>query len=285
MSVLARSLRDFSKDGGVTYAGSLAYFFIVSIVPLFLFVITVLSYVLGGQREFYDYLVDEVLALFPEITRGFTAELRKLITFRAIGNLSLLIFAVVSFELYRQMQVAIQAIFKVVDRRPILNSVAVSIVVICSFVFLMFAAFSLSTMVPLLKALDEYFPVLEIGTRTAVLMRFVLPLLIVLSTAVFMYMVLPRRRIRLRDAFWGGLFTTVMMEAAKHLFTFYVSSIRNIGAVYGSLSAFVAFLLWVYFSAAIFLVGGEIVHNVGEYADALPRRRATDRIRSWWEAV
>ncbi|HAM51008.1 MAG TPA: hypothetical protein DCP92_10095 [Nitrospiraceae bacterium] len=35
------------------------------------------------------------------------------------------------------------------------------------------------------------------------------------------------------------------------------------GTIYGPLSAFVIFLLWVFYSSCIFLIGAEVVHNLG----------------------
>jgi membrane protein len=50
---------------------------------------------------------------------------------------------------------------------------------------------------------------------------------------------------------------------AKHLFTWYVGTVVKMGTIYGSLTAFVVFLLWVFYSSCIFLIGAEIVHNQG----------------------
>jgi membrane protein len=77
-----------------------------------------------------------------------------------------------------------------------------------------------------------------------------------------MYKFLPRKKVQFRTALAGSLFTTVLLEAAKHLFTFYVVKVVHLGTVYGPLSAFVIFLLWVFYSSCIFLIGAEVVHNL-----------------------
>ena len=69
------------------------------------------------------------------------------------------------------------------------------------------------------------------------------------------------------DAIWGGLFTSVMIEAAKHMFTWYVGSISQLGTVYGSLSVFIIFLIWVFYCACIFILGAEIVHTLDTRAN------------------
>jgi membrane protein len=274
--LILRSMRNFYRDQGPTYAASLAYFFIVAVVPLILFTVTIFGYLLGESQEFITYFVDELIALFPSITVEITNELKRLITFKGLGAASLIIYAMVSFQLYRAMYLSMQAIFKVIDRRPFYLNILFSFGVVCVFVFLMFVSFSASTMVPLLAAMDPYIPIIEMGSFVSFLVRYVFPLALVTLTAIFMYIVIPRRRIRFFHAFWGGLFTAVMLEAAKHLFTWYVLNVRNLGAVYGSLSAFVVFLLWIYFSSSIFLLGGEIVHNLTDPTPRVPVRRSSD---------
>ncbi|MBU2235044.1 MAG: YihY/virulence factor BrkB family protein [Proteobacteria bacterium] len=75
-----------------------------------------------------------------------------------------------------------------------------------------------------------------------------------------LYALLPVKKITLRNALCGGVFTALLLEAARHLFNLYVVNVATqIGAIYGSLSSFVIFLLWIYYSACIFLIGAEIV--------------------------
>jgi len=280
LRLLVRSIRDVYRDNGPTYAASIAFFFIVAMVPLLMFTITLFSYLLGESQEFLTYFVDELMSLFPSITIGMTNELRKIITYKSIGAVGVVIYAFVSFQLYRAMHISVQVIFKVTDRRPLYLNVLYSLLVVSIFVFLMFVSFSVSTMIPLIQAIDQYIPLIDIGPTAVVMMRYVLPLFLVMFTSLFMYIVLPKRFIRFFHAFWGGLFTAVMLESAKHLFTWYVKNVRTLGLTYGSLTTFVVFLLWVYFSSSIFLIGGEIVHNLSEPLPTTPKRRATDRQKS-----
>jgi membrane protein len=62
----------------------------------------------------------------------------------------------------------------------------------------------------------------------------------------------------------GAIFTTTFFEIAKHVFTWYVGTVVQFGKIYGSLSAFVVFLLWVFYSSSIFLIGAEVVYNYND---------------------
>ncbi|MCK5506106.1 MAG: YihY/virulence factor BrkB family protein, partial [Thermodesulfovibrionia bacterium] len=60
----------------------------------------------------------------------------------------------------------------------------------------------------------------------------------------------------------GALLLTVLLELAKHFFTWFVKNLAYIGTIYGSLTTFILFLLWMYYLSCIFLLGGEFVNNL-----------------------
>ena len=124
-------------------------------------------------------------------------------------------------------------------------------------------SFAASSIVPLLKTLSPFLPGLKIGKITQFIIRFILPFILVLLTVTILYLLIPKKKINLIDSFRGALFTTIFLEIAKHAFTWYVSSVVELGKIYGPLTAFISFLLWMFYSSSIFLIGAEIVHISG----------------------
>ena len=73
-----------------------------------------------------------------------------------------------------------------------------------------------------------------------------------------LYKYLPNRRVRWETAMLASLFTSSLFELARNLFTRYVNSF-NPGSFYtGTLAAIVIIVVWVYYSATIFILGGEV---------------------------
>lgn len=83
----------------------------------------------------------------------------------------------------------------------------------------------------------------------------VLPFLITWIGLAAMYQVVPNRRVRWRDAVLGGLTAAVLFELARKGFVLYVGRFANYGEIYGALSAIPIFLIWVYLSWVIVLLG------------------------------
>ncbi len=83
-----------------------------------------------------------------------------------------------------------------------------------------------------------------------------------------LYWYLPARKIPFRSSAVGATFTAVAYELLKLGFTWYVTSVANYSNLFGSIGVVVILLLWIYYSSAVFILGGQIarVHEVRRHA-------------------
>jgi len=81
---------------------------------------------------------------------------------------------------------------------------------------------------------------------------------------VLIYKIIPHRRIHFSSALQAALFAGLLYELAKHLFAWYVVHLARYSIFYGSLSTLVIFVLWVYYSSTILVVGGEFAYFLEE---------------------
>ncbi|MBI4699444.1 MAG: YihY/virulence factor BrkB family protein, partial [Nitrospirae bacterium] len=128
-------------------------------------------------------------------------------------------------------------------------------------IFLLFS-FTASSVVVLAKNYLAHFLGLKTGLKTDILLRYIMPFILVFLTFTVIYVIIPRIRISWLNAFKGALLVTVMWEAAKYFFTWYVRNVTHLGTIYGSLTTFILFLVWFYYSSCIFLFGAEVVNNL-----------------------
>lgn len=112
-----------------------------------------------------------------------------------------------------------------------------------------------------------------------------LPLLASCAAFVLCYKLVPFCRVRFRHAAIGGITAAVLFEAAKHLFALYVTRFPTQQAVYGAFATVPIFLLWVYLSWTIVLLGAQLTHSlaVAPGPRAIPRDdwRAGDLYCAW----
>jgi len=89
-----------------------------------------------------------------------------------------------------------------------------------------------------------------------------LPLLATTTAFVLCYKLIPHCPVRFRHAVIGGIAAALAFEAAKHLFAIYVTQFPTQQAVYGAFATLPIFLLWVYLSWVIVLVGAQLTHSL-----------------------
>jgi membrane protein len=75
---------------------------------------------------------------------------------------------------------------------------------------------------------------------------------------LLIYRYLPARKAQWRTALMAATFTAVLFEVMKRLFGWYATSIANYSSTYGSLSTLIILFFWIYYTAIIFILGGEI---------------------------
>jgi membrane protein len=99
------------------------------------------------------------------------------------------------------------------------------------------------------------------------------PLAVAITTLAFtlLYALLPSRHVPLRAACWGGLFAALGFEVAKYGFRVYVTTAPTYQVVYGTLSVLPLFLVWIYVSWYVILVGAAVAATLAEGG---PRGRA-----------
>jgi membrane protein len=262
IKALGKSVLAFLKDECFYLAASISYFSIVSLVPLSLLIITLFGYLMGENQSLYNFMLSGLINLFPTVTEGITAELRRIITYKAISVLMLFIYGFLSLQLFYSMEHAINVIFKIPKKRHFLLSAFWSIFIVTLVIIFLLLSFTVSSVVEILKQYSISFFGLEIGYKASILFKYITPFILVLMTFTTIYIIIPRMKVSWRNALGGAVLVTVMWELAKHFFTWYVKNIIHFGAIYGSLTTFILFLLWVFYSSCIFLLGAEFVSTM-----------------------
>ncbi|MBA4373086.1 MAG: hypothetical protein C0402_09540 [Thermodesulfovibrio sp.] len=261
--LIGRSIVSFFRDDGLMLAASLSYFTMMALIPFCLFLMALFGQVLGNYPDFYNFLYVRLSSLFPTATERVAKDLVSLISHKGLGKVSLVLYGLLSFQLFLTIEKALNITFKIKKRRPLLQSVVASVAMITLIILLIGSSFATASVIPLISQLKPYFPGIRLGRITAFAVGYLLPFVMVLLTMTLVYRIMPRAVVRTAHAFKGACFTTVMLEIAKHAFTWYAMSIAQLGRVYGPLTAFVLFLLWLFYSCSLFLIGAGIVYNSG----------------------
>jgi membrane protein len=91
---------------------------------------------------------------------------------------------------------------------------------------------------------------------------------------LLMFLIIPATRVRLRSAALGALFSAVTWELGKHVFAASIGNSVRYSTLYGSLATIPIFLIWLYVTWVLVLVGLEIAYTHQNYGALVRRRRA-----------
>lgn len=89
-------------------------------------------------------------------------------------------------------------------------------------------------------------------------LRYCIPALLMFVTFSLLYKFVPNKRLKFRNIRVGAIFATIGWIITSLLFSTYVNNFGNYEKVYGSLGGMIALITWLYISALVILVGGEI---------------------------
>jgi membrane protein len=89
-----------------------------------------------------------------------------------------------------------------------------------------------------------------------------LPFLLVVAAFTVFYVLIPNTRVKLRAAFAGAMFAAVMWEVVGWVFTAFIAGSARYDIVYSALAGLIVFMVWIYISWLILLVGAVIAYYV-----------------------
>jgi membrane protein len=251
----------FIADDALSRGASIAFYVVTSIVPLLVIVISIAGAVFGreaAQGAIADQLTGvmgkEGAELVDATIRGASNKSAGIIA----SVLSLMTLLVTTSGVFGEMQAALNAIWKEPPKGGViarlLRSRAASLGVVAALVVTLLASLCISAV---LATPDAYISAhLPFGKQILALLN--LGISFLLDTFLFaaIYKILPDTDLEWHDVIVGAVVTAFLFEVGNLLIGIYLRS-SAVTSTYGAAGGLVALLLWIYYSAQIFLLGAE----------------------------
>ena len=258
-----RCLKAFRANQGLLLAGALAYYALLSIIPLLILVLIVLSHWL--DRALLLDTIERYLGwLFPGQGKPVVAELARFIEHREVLGWvllgTLIFFSSLAFTV---LENAMSIIFhhRVAVRR---RHFAVSAILpYCYILFLGCGVLVASLVAGGLEALGTHR--IDFLGRSWSLDFFSAAMLYLLGVAgeiliiSSVYLAMPVGRLSFRHALIGGVVAALLWEVTRHLLVWYFTRVSQISVVYGSLTTAIAVLLSLEIAATLLLFGAQVI--------------------------
>ncbi len=258
VKIVVRRLRE---DRCLRVAAALSFTTLLALVPLITVAFSMLSVFPVFEQwsvAFEDFMYRNFVPAAGDVVREnltqFTRQAGKL---TAVGLVVLLLSALF---LLATVEDNFNEIWRVHKGRSVFQRLLVYWAVISLGPLLIVASLSVSSYILTLPFLPDE------RTYRGLMSHFLPVLPFVLETVAFVifFMAMPNCTVRFRDALAGGIVAAVLFECAKKGFAIYVLNFRSYEVIYGALATIPIFLIWIYLSWLMVLVGAHVAAALPE---------------------
>jgi membrane protein len=279
-------LKAFRANQGLLLAGAVAYYTLLSIVPLLILTVMVLSNVVD-QKEVLETLRRALDHIAQGQGEAIIKELAGFMEHRLVIGwvlvISMIFFSSLAFKV---LENAISVIFlhRVAERK---RHFLVSMLLPFGYIVVIGVAILIGSLVlVLLIGMGEERLVIlghswSLGGVSRI-MLYVAGVLVEIFIITSIYLFMPVGRLALRHALIGGVTAGLLWEVIRHILAWYFSTYAQVSAVYGSLTTTIVLLLTLEIAATLLLLGAQVIAEyervgTGE-ADDPPTPMRTDRM-------
>ena len=260
---LSRVVHDFRRNQGLLLAGAIAYYALLSIVPLSILALIVLSHFIE-QALLFHTLSTYIEMMIPGYAVTLTEQVRVFLEYRtSVGSfvfLAMLFFSSIAFTVLENAMSVIFYHRVRTQRRHFLLSAVIPYVYILliglGILLVSFISGAIETYNGRQLVIFWWSLNLEGPSFVALYVIGILGEVLLLTS---FYLVMPMVRITFRHALMGGTIATVLWELTRHVLVWYYSVLSSVNLIYGSFATAVVALLSIEVIAIIILLGAQVI--------------------------
>jgi membrane protein len=254
------------EDNIFFLAGGIAFDVLFGAIPFLLMLVGIFGIVLSRVVDPTKAVVDYLFTILPPsqtVVARTDAIVDTVIAGRtSFGVLGLVLFLWTSTRLIATLRTSLREIFDLPEERGIVEGKVfdVQMVLVAGTLFLA------NTGITLVLDAAQNLGIRLVGTRwidvqtVQLVWGRLLAFVFIFLMFLLIYRYLPRRRTPWRMAMVAAVFTALAFELLKGLFAVYILHATSWQRVYGALVTPVIIVLWIYYSAVVFILGGEVAH-------------------------
>lgn len=262
LDLIKQTYKEWKKDRASILSASLSFYMLFALAPMLVIVIAVAGVFFGEQAirgEIVGY-IQGMVGREVATSIEFIVENAKLADKGLLfTGLSVLLFLFGATRIFSSLKVALNDVWDVKHQpftkiRKIIRSRIVSILFVLGFgLLLVLALFVSGTMATLGVYIVRLLPINLVSLK---LINFGISFLLVTFVIGMIYKYIPEVKIAWNDVWIGALVTAVLFMTGNWLIGLYMRNLTP-ESVYGAAGSIIIILLWLYYSAQIFLFGAE----------------------------
>jgi len=258
--MLVDTTYSFVDDEALSRGAAIAFYAVTSLAPVLLIVIAIVGLLFG-----HDAAQNAISGQFSALMGQQAADVLQSVIASASTKSSGIVATVIGIAMlvvtasgvFGEMQAALNTIWKTQSRETTLSRLIrariTSLGLVAALGFLLMVSLVVSAG---LTVFANYLGRLPVGALILSTLNFAVSWLLFAVLFGAIYKVLPDRTLQWKDVIVGALMTSLLFNIGKTLIGWYIGS-SAVASSYGAAGGLIVLLLWVYYSAQIFLFGAE----------------------------
>ena len=256
--VFRRAVSGFMAHEALQYAGSMAYFGLLSIFQLLVLAVVIGSFILG-EGEARRFVVEQVQAGSPLDGETIGGVIDAVIESR--GGMTLISGAFLlwgALGLFSAMSSGISRVFETAPPRGFVQDKLLGLLMMGMTGVLAASSLVIGIVTGILTEAASGVLRNVPGGGTAVwLIGLVVPVVLIFFAFWVIYRVVPNRPVTWREVLPGAIAATVLWTVLRYGFTYYATNVANYESAFGPISTGITLLVFIYFASIVVLLGAE----------------------------
>ncbi len=252
--------KGYGKHDSAIVAAAVSFYVLLAAIPFLSLAIAVIGMLYGSDKAGILHVRTVMQQNLPASSKAILDTLTQ----TDYSRQTLSIFGVVGIfgsgsGIFTLLEVGFNRIWGVEERRPWLKMQILAFATTCLVIIIFGSNGIITSILTYLEAAHEaasvftaiHFPVFWVIVGHIVTFA--------LAAALFavLYKMIPNRKMRTRDALFGGAIAGTAWEIAKYIFAYYLAHMGQYNRIYGSLGGLIILVVWTYYSMIILFIGAE----------------------------
>jgi membrane protein len=264
--VARRAVVGFVQHDALQYAGSMAYFAILSVFQLLVLGVVSFSFFLG-QGGARDFVLQQIQAATPLDADTIGDVLQKIIDSRgSVGLIGLILLVWGALGVFSALSRGVSRAYEHTEPRPFLKDKLLGLLLMAITGVLAIAAVVIGFIAGILQGMTgDVVAAVPGGELALYLIGLLLPLVLVFAAVLLLYRVVPNREVTFGEVLPGALVATLLWGLLRFGFTYYATKVARYDSAFGPISTGISLLVFLYFASIVLLLGAEVARaNVVE---------------------
>jgi membrane protein len=257
--IARRAGAGFMQHEALQYAGSMAYFAVLSIFQLLVLGVVVFSFFLGDDRA-RTFVLEQVQAGSPLDPKTINGVIDAVIESR--GGITIVSGGFLFWSalgVFSSLSGGIERAFGSAKARPFLQDKLIGLLLMAVTGVLAVASLLIGIVTGIAQqAATDILAAAPGGDGAIAAIGLVVPAILIFVAFAAIYRIVPNRHVSLREVWPGALVAALLWTVLRFGFTYYVTQVAHYDSAFGPISTGVTLLVFLYFASVIVLLGAEV---------------------------